>query len=35
LKKDGVPVLYKIDWTEENKKKMKELQKMIGSSLAQ
>ena len=35
LKKDGVPVLYKIDWTEENKKKMKELQKMIGSSMAQ
>lgn len=35
LKKDGVPVLYKIDWNEENKKKMKELQKMIGSSLAQ
>ena len=35
LKKHGVPVLYKIDWTEENKKKMKELQKMIGSSLAQ
>ena len=29
LKKDGVPVLYKIDWTEENKKKMKELQKMV------
>ena len=35
LKKDGVPVLYKIDWTEENKKKIKELQKMIGSSMAQ
>jgi hypothetical protein len=35
LKKDGVPVLYKIDWTEENKKKMKELQKMIGSSMVQ
>lgn len=35
LKKDGVPVLYKIDWTEENKKKMKELQRMIGSSMAQ
>jgi len=35
LKKDGVPVLYKIDWSEENKKKMKELQKMVGSSLAQ
>ena len=25
LKKDGAPVLYKIDWSEENKKKMKEL----------
>ena len=35
LKKEGVPVLYKIDWSEENKKKMKELQKKIGSSLAQ
>jgi len=35
LKRDGVPVLHKIDWTEENKKKMKELQKMVGSSLAQ
>ena len=35
LKKDGVPVLYKIDWTEENKKKMKELEQAIGSSLAQ
>jgi hypothetical protein len=35
LKKDGAPVLYKIDWSEENKKKMKELEKKIGSSLAQ
>ena len=34
LKKDGAPVLYKIDWSEENKKKMKELEKKIGSSLA-
>ena len=35
LKRDGVPVLHKIDWTEENKKKMKELQRQIGSSMAQ
>ena len=35
LKKEGQPVLYKIDWSEENKKKMKELQRNIGSSLAQ
>lgn len=35
LKKDGAPVLYKIDWSEENKKKMKELEKQIGSSMAQ
>ena len=27
LKKEGQPVLYKIDWSEENKKKMKELQR--------
>ena len=35
LKEENGPVLYKIDWSEENKKKMKELQKKIGSSLAQ
>tara|TARA_B100000768_G_C11280251_1_gene378148 strand:- start:3092 stop:3718 length:627 start_codon:yes stop_codon:yes gene_type:complete len=35
LKKEGQPVLYKIDWSEENKKKMKELQRNIGSTLAQ
>lgn len=35
LKEENGPVLYKIDWTEENKKKMKELQGTIGSSLAQ
>jgi hypothetical protein len=35
LKKEGQPVLHKIDWSEENKTKMKELQRNIGSSLAQ
>lgn len=35
LKEENGPVLYKIDWSEENKKKMKELQRKIGSSLAQ
>tara|TARA_R110002074_G_scaffold84696_1_gene187833 strand:- start:1951 stop:2631 length:681 start_codon:yes stop_codon:yes gene_type:complete len=35
LKIDSDPVLFKIDWSEENKKKMKELEKKIGSSLAQ
>ena len=35
LKEENGPVLYKIDWSEENKKKMKKLQKKIGSSLAQ
>jgi hypothetical protein len=35
LKEENGPVLYKIDWTEENKKKMKELQRKIGTSLAQ
>jgi hypothetical protein len=35
LKTKKGPVFYKIDWTEENKKKMKELQKMIGGSFAQ
>jgi hypothetical protein len=35
LKEENGPVLYKIDWSEENKKKMKELQSKIGSSFAQ
>jgi len=35
LKTKKGPVFYKIDWTDENKKKMKDLQKMIGSSFAQ
>ena len=35
LKIDKEPVLFKIDWSEENKKKMKELEQAIGSSLAQ
>ena len=35
LKEENGPVLYKIDWSEENKKKMKELQRKIGTSLAQ
>jgi len=35
VKEEDGPKLYKIDWTEENKKKMKEIQKQIGSSNAQ
>ena len=35
LKTKNGPIFYKIDWTEENKKKMKDLQKKIGSSFAQ
>ena len=35
LKTKNGPIFYKIDWTEENKKKMKDLQRMIGSSFAQ
>jgi len=32
LNSENGPKFYKIDWTEENKKKMKDLQKKIGSS---
>jgi len=35
LREEHGPVLYKIDWTEENKKKMQELKRRIGSSFAQ
>jgi hypothetical protein len=35
LREENGPVLYKIDWSEENKKKMKMLKNKIGSSLAQ
>lgn len=35
LREEHGPVLYKIDWTEENKKKMQELKRLIGSSFSQ
>jgi len=35
LREKHGPVLYKIDWTEENKKKMQELKRLIGGSFAQ
>jgi hypothetical protein len=35
LQKESGPVLYKIEWTEENKKKMKKLKNTIGGSFAQ
>ena len=35
LREEHGPVLYKIDWTEENKKKMQELKRLIGGSFAQ
>ncbi len=35
LREEHGPVLYKIDWTEANKKKMQELKRLIGGSFAQ
>jgi len=35
LREEHGPVLYKIDWTEENKKKMQNLKRLIGSSFSQ